>query len=222
MRGKGAKSLYKITILIVGIALSLYGCGISTTIVLFPPEIVVSSSQISIWNDSANYEPSEGLDQTFKGIEIFYRIFKDSTDANAATDTLNQKISYYPNDPHEFMNFATGEQQKFLRMRSSTNTISPLLTISATDTNQYTIKLSTWEMNDISNTKVIRNINRFNNTNFEDRYFLQTDEDYSGPNSIKEGDYFIVCFAVAYGEYIGEEFYSIPKSIEKFIYSGIL
>lgn len=209
MNGNSAKSLYKITILIIVIALFLFGCGISTTAYLYPPLIFsVEPSVISIRNDGTNYEPSEGSKQTYLGVNIYYRIFQVRQDAEAVHIQLTNASSTYDGNPDAFMNYAEG--QGFVYMREATNSSQPSITIAPTDENRHIISTSSWELDNDSSYILERNINRQENS-FLEKNFDADDPDYKGADSTGGGSFYMVLFAVSYGEdTIGAAVYSDP------------
>lgn len=212
MRGKGVNSLYGKIMLALGFALLWSGCGISTTAYLYPPlDFSVDQSSITIRNNGLNYESSEGVNQTFKGINIYYRIFQDKSNAQGKQNDLLTLKEGYEGNPDAFMNYA--ETQGFCYMRKATSSAQPTVIIAANNESQHTINTTTWEekgLDNDSNYILVRNINRPEN-NFLEKNFDADDQDYTGNDSTGGGTFHMVLFAVSYGEdSIGAPVYSDP------------
>lgn len=206
MSGKGTKSLCKITILALGLALSLLSCGISTTAYLYSPlTFSVTQADISISNDGANYEPSEGSNQTFLGIDIYYRIFQNRPDAVIVHEQLISAGDRYDGNPDAFMD--STETSGFYHMRKASNSAQPSVTIAANDYSLHTISTTSWKFDD--SVQLVRNISRPENS-FPEKNFDAGDQDYKGNASIG-GTFYMVLFAVSYGQdTIGAPVYSDP------------
>ncbi len=204
--------------LLLGFLALLQACGISTLVYLEPPAIFVSNSQISVRNNSGNYFPSEGSSQTFKGIEIYYRVFKERTAAETAFANLNSYASQYQNYPDYFM--STAINAGFTRMRRRSDRNRPLISIAANNTGLYTVSLTSWDLSDDANNvlfSVVRDIPADSSRlAFQERNFQADDDDYQGETWIGGGPFYIVCFAVSFGEdssgsSIGAPIYSVPS-----------
>ena len=192
------------------------GCGLPTVTYLYPPkDFSVEDGSISVQNDSRNYEASEGGSQTFKGIEIFYRIYQDYQTASNMLLTLGTLSEYYEESPDQFIEVIKGTSYKFIRLRNSDNRVEPLLSMSATDETPYYIYLnrdSNWVLAD-SSTYVIRTISTTSDDRFYARDFKTGDDDYAGITSVSGSTYYIVFFAVSYGLdqiTVGQNVYSMP------------
>jgi hypothetical protein len=212
LRGKGAYSIYINKILIFLPAIFLYGCGISTTVYLYPPQdfsVSSTSSEISIKNNGSNYEPSEGSKQTFLGIDIYYRIFQNRGDADTGLSQLISSADTYDGNPDAFINYA--ETQGFYYMRKALISTRPTIEIApvdARDSSLYTISVSSWKLDD--SILLLRNINRLENS-FSEKNFVTSDPDYEGDDSTERGTFYMVLFAVSYGvDTIGAAVYSDP------------
>lgn len=209
MRGKGVNSLYGKIMLALGFALLWSGCGISTTAYLYPPaNLIVSGSQISVQNNGANYEPSEGLKQTFKGIDIYYRIFQNNLAAgNLKSDLITRASSTYYDSPDAFISYAEG--RGLCIMRKATGPARPTVDMEASDESLHTIVTSTWILDD--GTQVVRDGFTSPKNDFSEKTFASTDQDYEGEASSGGGTFYLVLFAVSYGEdSIGAPVYSYP------------
>jgi len=204
--------------LLLGLLALAQACGISSIAYLEPPYISVSNSQISVRNNSGNYFPSEGSSQTFKGIEIYYRVFEERTVAETAFISLNSYASQYQNYPDNFMSNAINDG--FTRMRRASDRNRPLISIAANNTGLYTISLTSWDLSDDANNvlfSVVRDIPADSSRlAFQERNFQADDVDYQGETWIGGGPFFIICFAVSFGEdssgsSIGAPIYSLPS-----------
>ena len=210
MRGKGVNSLYVKIMLALGFALLGSGCGISTTAYLYPPlDFSVDQSSITIRNNGLNYESSEGVNQTFKGINIYYRIFQNKSDAQGKQNNLLTSKKGYEGNPDAFMNYA--ETQEFCYMRKATSSAQPTVIIAANNESLHTISTTTWELDNDSTYILVRNINRPENNFLEKNFDKADDQDYTGDDSTGGGTFHMVLFAVSYGEdSIGAPVYSDP------------
>lgn len=197
---------------------ALSGCGLPTVTYLYPPQnfFFSGSATISVQNDSRNHEASEGTSQTFKGIEIFYRIYQDSAAASSMLSILGNLSQSYDGNPDRFMAAATGNTYKFVRLRNLNDQIQPLIPINdATDESIYSIDLngtSDWVLTNTS-AKIIRTISTVSNKSFFSRDFRTDDDDYSGTTASAGSTYYVVFFAVSYGQdqvTVGQNVYSMP------------
>lgn len=203
---------------LLGLLALLQGCGISSPAYLEPPAISVSNSQISVRNSSGNYFPSEGSNQTFKGIEIYYKVFQLRSAAESAFTSLSSYASQYQDYPDYFMTAAGNAG--FTRMRRASDRNRPLISIGADNTKLYTVSLSSWDLlDDAYNVlfPVVRDITADSSRlAFQERNFQAGDVDYQGDTWIGGGPFHIVCFAVSFGEdtsgtSIGAPIYSVPS-----------
>jgi hypothetical protein len=207
LRGKGTKYRWNNIIFALFLVTLIAGCGISTSAYLFSPlRFDVSNSQLSVQNDGANYEASEGSAQTFKGIDIFYKIFQDNARASVELTQLNDWTSIYYGNPEAFISRA--KTNGFIPMRKDSTAMQPLIGLVATDESLHTIETSNWKLD--GSVQVVRNITRSQNS-FLEKNFADDDPDYNGANSIGGGTFYMVLFAVSYGEdTIGAPVYSDP------------
>jgi len=210
VRGKDVNSLYGKIMLALEFALLWSGCGISTTAYLYPPlDFSVDKSSITIRNNGLNYESSEGVNQTFKGINIYYRIFQDKSNAQGKQNDLLTLKEGYEGNPDAFMNYA--ETQGFCYMRKATSSAQPTVIIAANNESLHTISTTTWELDNDSNYILVRNINhRPNENNFLEKNFDADDQDYMGNDSTGGGTFHMVLFAVSYGQDTIGAIYSDP------------
>jgi len=205
--------------------LFLAGCGLPTVTYLYPPlDMTVDSNIVKVHNNSNNYEASEGINQTFKGIELFYRVYQNESTASAALAPLGSLADTYSSDPESFIAIATNDTYRFLRLRNSKTTIAPLLALAATDDNDYYLNLNSatdWTLTDSSNTSVftdgstiIRDLDTStSNTSFYLKDFMAGDDDFNG-STINTGDtVYIVFFSISFGvdqTTVGQTVYSVP------------
>lgn len=209
-------------------AVLLSGCGFPTVTYLYPPSITLSGSIISVRNDKRNYEASEGVDQTYQGIEIFYRIYQNELTASSIFDTtLPDLRGRYDKEPDTFIDIAVNTYG-FMRLRNSETSGPPLIPIAANNEDLYYLQLKTdsdWLLTDqYSNplfdgaadiSKIIRSLTTStSDTSFFKRDFKANDDDYSGSTVEGQPEYYIVFFAVSYGKdqtTVGQAVYSIPQ-----------
>ena len=195
----------------------------------FPPlNLDINNNIVTIHSSIKNYEPSEGSNQTFKGIEIFYRVYQTDLAASAALKVLSDFADEYNSDPESFMTIVTNDTYRFLRLQSldlyGNIKSAPLLPLAATDDNDYFLNLNSgadWTITDSSNTSVftdgstiIRNLDTStSNTSFYLKDFITGDDDFTG-STINPGDtVYIVFFAVSFGvdqTTVGQTVYSVP------------
>ncbi|PKL06612.1 MAG: hypothetical protein CVV53_03410 [Spirochaetae bacterium HGW-Spirochaetae-9] len=197
---------------------TLIGCGLPTVAYLYPPKsMTVENATIRIQNDSQNFETSEGGTQTFKGIEVFYRIYQDNSTASTMLSTLGTLSESYDENPDRFIEVATGSSYKFMRLRNSVDRIQPLLSIAATDDATYYIQLNGLSNWTLTNGSTIHNVIRTISTTSDDRFYARDfktgDDDYGGTTSGSGSTYYMVFFAVSYGQdqtTVGQNVYSMP------------
>jgi len=216
-----AKKRLKHAHLFISIPIALLvmsACGLPTVSYLYPPSLNVGSASIQIQNNILNNDPLEGDNQTFKGVEIYYRIYQDVTTASSLLATLGQLRDNYDNYPDTFISIAT-ETHKFRRLIDSEypDRQSPLLPIGANDGSMYYLSLSgnsDWTLSKESTQlfMVMRNISTASDKSFYNRDFNAYDEDYDGTTTTNPSVY-IVFFAISYGTdqtTIGQPIYSMP------------
>jgi len=221
-------------VICLAFALLVAGCGLPTVAYLYPPDMDVNNTIISIQNDSRNYESSEGSSQTYRGVEVFYRVFQNETSASTITATLNDYLGTYSDNPDGFINLVTGSTYKFGRLRNSNNRSQPLIPIDASDGSTFYIQLkdfnsaSDWILTDSNNvplssgsvdiSHIIRTLDSSSSeTSFYKKDFKASDDDYSGSTGSVTDTYYIIFFAVSYGidqATVGQTVYSIPNTIE--------
>lgn len=213
LRNKRRLCLYRC----LGLFFLLSGCGLPKIAYLYPPALMtVSGSQFSVKNNPLNFDPAEGGSQTYKGIEIFYRIFPTETAAGDMRTALAGERNIYDGRPAAFMD-RVQSTHKFLRLRAAAGSTKPLVTIAANDEKLYTVATSDWKLRDDADivlADVQRNLESNPNASsavFADRQFRKGDPDYAGETT--NGTVYIVLFAVSYGidqSTVGQEVYSMP------------
>lgn len=210
--GKNGISLLGLSVLF----LCLFGCGLPTVTYLYPPiDMTVNDTIVSVQNDARNYEASEGSSQTFRGLEIFYRVYQNEASAAASLATLNSLADTYSSDPESFIAAATNDTYKFLRLRSSATKGAPLLSIDASDSSDYYLNLnldSDWTLS--NGLTIIRNLDTSTSyTSFYLKDFVSGDDDFNGSTILSTDTVYIVFFSVSYGvdqTTVGETVYSLP------------
>ena len=217
----GALALILSTVLLLA---AISSCGLPTVTYLYPPiDFSVDSSGLSVKNDISNYDASEGSTQTYRGIEIYYRIYPSATAATSAIGTLNTLAASYADNPDSFINLVAGATYKFSRLRKKTSTTQPLVQLAADDGSGYYINFSKsvdWALSD-ENGNVISSITRTldsnaNNSNlsFFEKDYNVGDYDFAGSsNATSTTQVYIVFFAVSYGidqSTVGQPVYSAP------------
>jgi len=214
MTGKKIKRGYYFFCSIVSV-LTLSTCGLPTVAYLYPPYMNVNgNASIRLNNDSRNYEASEGASQTYRGIEIFYRIYQNQNTAASALTDLTSLSSNYDGAPDSFMSIATGSTYKFRRLRdSNTPDQQPLLSIAAGDASNFDLNLTSGDWTFGIGSTIIRNITTAANTSFYKKDFETGDDDYAGSTFSPTATYYIVLFAVSFGidqTTVGQTVYSMP------------
>lgn len=204
--------------------LLFFSCGLPKTIFLSSPGFSTTGAyQLVLTHNINNYDVSEGVDQSFKGYEIFYRAYDSELSAQAVVATLQNNIGTYESNPNQFMNAA--EALGFVRMKEDATSVKPLIAINAPDmSSTATLEISTtsdWEItstdpNPDESFLVVRNISDYLRSSFYDNanYLLSDTTDYTGVSS--PPTIYFVFFAVAYGadpEAIGQGVYSLPDDL---------
>lgn len=209
MRGKGYISLIRKQLLTT-LLLSLIGCGLSTSIYLyFPQDFTITQTNMSVKNDPRNYEASEPvLNQTFKGIDIYYRVFQNQATAqNVHDQQLENLKNVYDGNPNAFIQ-SVEDSLEFRLMRNATNSSRPLISMLANDESEYIISIKDWKIN--SGDSVLRDITRPEKS-FLLKDFKKADEDYTGEDLTGIEDVYLVAFAISYGkDTVGASVYSDP------------
>jgi hypothetical protein len=217
----------------------LSACGLPTYIYLYPPTDFFNtgssgSTLLELDHNAQNYDSSEGSNQSFRGYEIYYRVFDTTSAATSAVSTLSSQASAYYKDPDSFMTWANGAS--YVRLRNVTTNLSPLisLTASAAASDQaYYVNLDdlmatvsgSWTLYnvtdaDTSSAHVVlrRNISEALRSDFQTAANYHTnDEDYTG--SSNPSMVYFVFFAVAYGwdDSNFTEVYSVPAIISNYV-----
>lgn len=217
----GALAFILSTVLLIA---TFSSCGLPTVTYLYPPvDFSVDSSGLSVKNDILNYDSAEGGTQTYRGIEIYYRIYPSAAAATSAIATLNTLASTYKNDPDSFVSLVAGSTYKFSRLRKKASTAQPLIQLAADDGRGYYINFSKsidWSLSD-ENGNVISDVTRTldsnaNNSNlsFFEKDYNVGDYDFAGSgNATPTTQVYIVFFAVSYGidqNTVGQTVYSAP------------
>lgn len=217
-------------VICLAFALLVAGCGLPTVAYLYPPmDMDVKNSVISVANDSRNYESSEGTNQTYKGIEIFYRIYQDANVASTmVSTTLPDLVDSYADNPGSLMSLLTGSSYNFSRLRNSYSRSEPLIPIDASDESSFFININStadWLLTDDSSTPlldsnsndisiIVRTLDSTSsNISFYEKDFNTGDDDYNGTGGNSSDIYYIVLFSVSYGQdqsEIGQTVYSMP------------
>jgi hypothetical protein len=221
--GKVLRALALMSIVVV-----LKACGLPTISYLYKPTVfTVDNATISVTHSILNYEVSEGIDQSYKGLEIFYHIYDTQEQAAEILTTLSNHASTYAENPDSFIKIATGTNLNFQRMRNTLTSSEPLIPIDNPQNDQsYYIDIKSnayWIIKDsagnsltdgsldISN--IIRTIANRTPVGFHEKDFLVGDSDYTQKNSFSPDTVYIVCFTVSFGTDIntlGAVLYSDP------------
>ncbi len=217
-------------VICLAFALLAAGCGLPTVAYLYPPQYMsVDNAGLSVKNDPRNYESSEGTSQTYKGIEIFYRIYQNENAASAmVSTTLPDLVDSYADNPDSLMSLLSGSSYKFSRLRNSYSRSEPLIPIDASDESSFYINISStadWLLTDDSNTPLLDSssndisimVRTLDSTSsdvrFSEKDFNAGDDDYNGTTGSSSDTYYIVLFSVSYGldqSTIGQTVYSMP------------
>ena len=203
-------------------------CGLPTVSYLYPPTMTVNNTIISLQNDARNYESSEGSNQTYRGIEIFYHVYQNESSASSMLTTIGNLSDSYDNEPDTFKDIVTGSSYNFQRLRNTINLSQPLIPINASSDEMFYLNLKSnadWELDDHNNSpvydgttnisQIVRNITASNSaTGFYSKDFDTTDVDYTGSTITSSATtVYIVFFAVSYGSdqtTVGQPVYSMP------------
>lgn len=204
-------------------ALIALACGLPNVPYLYPPaEFDVGNTSIKITSNQENYQASEGSDQSYLGMEIYYHVFDSAVAANAKlTQDVRRLSETYEKSPASFIKAITGASHRFQRLRNSTNNSAPLIPIAnpAVATSFYVnpSRSTSWNMTDedlVEISTIVRNISNrvLGDLDFKAMDFLSGDDDYTGASS--PGTIYIVLFGISFGkdpESTGVELYSSPK-----------
>lgn len=228
-RKAGLRKASTLALILSTVALSLIvtSCGLPTVAYLYPPkDLTVQDNILSVKNNSRNYDDSEGTDQTYLGVEVFYRVYDSETAAENSIANLQSLSDTYTDDPDSFVTYAKSTY-KFSRLRKKDTSASPLISIDAADESTYNIYFDKkaisddWRLTD-ENSNVICYVTRTLDSNantssasFPEKDFQYGDSDYSGSTiASSDSDVFIVFFAVSFGVdqngTVGQNVYSSP------------
>jgi len=206
------------------VSITAGSCGLPKTLYLYPPLSFSASGNNTVMLDHnpQNYDALEGANQSFKGYEIYYRIYDNESKAITDISLINNKIDTSPDAPDIVMNYAA-TTLKFIRMKNSTTSSQPLITINHPENYaQFDLTLnqdSEWSISgetlgaSIDAVRTITDITR--QSFYKKSNYLSSDSDYSGSTDSPDFIY-AVFFAVAYAndpETIGQIVYSIPAVI---------
>lgn len=201
-------------------------CGLPKTLYLSPPDFSSSGDNLLVLTHTIdNYDASEGLNQSFKGYEIYYKAYASYSLAENAVASLQTSMSTYSSNPTQFMNIA--DDLGFVRIRRESTSAKPLITIAAPDSDAWAqvqipsvLDSRDWELtttnpSSASPIPVFRSILDQTRWSFYDtRNFHEGDADYSGASD--PSNLHFVFFAVAYGkdpEATWQDIYSLPDTI---------
>jgi len=210
--------------------LSNLSCGLPTIAYLFSPkQFIVNDSTIRIQNDGQNYVDSEGTDQTFKGLDIYYHVFDSESRAIQMLATLSTLKTTYTDNPDMFIKTVTNSTYRFARIRNTQYLTPPLIPIADPSVEKsYYVTIhqdSNWFLSDENNvalydgsndiSSLIRNFSNRSTVypGFQHMDFLTGDDDYTSSSSVKPGKIFIVLFGISFGidpSTIGAGLYSTP------------
>lgn len=212
---------YQKAILIITLV-ALTGCGLPTVAYLYKPsDFEVGTALLTIKNSPNNYEPSEGEDQTFLGIEIYYRVYQTDAAAETALANLSALADLYEDKPSQFETVVSSSGYGFRPLKRHDGT-RPFLTIDSDDISRYYLYFDEWHLVDSQSTlidEVQRNFDESgtgSSNYFQKGDFRSGDPDYSGTGSPSATTrVYIVFFAVSYGLDItssatGQEVFSDP------------
>lgn len=192
----------------------LSACGFPTYTFFYHPYFSSPSAyMLTITHDVRNYDIDEGANQSFKGYEVFYRIYSNSDEAIAKASSLATMASTYAGNPDSFMNYALNTLN-FLCIRLASADSQPLAALSASAAssdhtfyiylNSSTINFNNttdWLLNDGSNYYPLRrSIAETSRSAFQVQSNYKSsvgDVDYNGIDS--PSTIYLVFFAVAYG-----------------------
>lgn len=187
------------------------GCGLPTVAYLYAPsEFAVTDTELTIRNNPNNYEASEGDDQTFLGIEIYYRVYQSQSGAETALAGLASLADQYEDKPSQFESLVRGSGYGFRPLKRE-DFGTPLVAIDSNDTKNYYLRFTglsyPWHLvNDIG-TPIVRILRNFDGSGtassqrFEAGEFRSGDPDYSGTGSPSAtSTVYVVFFAISWGQ----------------------
>jgi hypothetical protein len=189
---------------------ALAGCGLPTVAYLYPPVLDVESAILTIRNNPNNYEASEGDDQTFLGIEIYYRVYQLQSGAETALAGLRSLADQYEDKPSQFDSIVRSSGYGFRPLKRE-DYGTPLVAIDSNDTKKYYLRITglsyPWHLVDDLGTPIVRILRNLDGSGtasslyFEAGEFLSGDPDYSGTGSPSAtSTVYIVFFAMSYGQ----------------------
>lgn len=205
---------------------TIVSCGLPTVAYLYPPaEFAVTDTELTIRNNPNNYEASEGTDQTFLGIDIYYRVYQSQSSAETALTSLERLADLYEDKPSQFESVVRGSGYSFRSLKREDDS-TPLLSIDSDDIANYYLRFTSlsnpWHLVDNQGTpidKVLRNFDGSGTSSspqFEAGEFHSGDPDYVGSGSPSAtSTVYVVFFAVSYGQdvtssAVGQEVFSDP------------
>ncbi|HWR10921.1 MAG TPA: hypothetical protein VN445_03795 [Rectinemataceae bacterium] len=220
------KILY--SVIICFLVLINSGCGLPTYLYLYSPSdfFKSSESQLALEHNISNYDSSEGSDQSFKGYEIYYRVYDSSTAAQSDIDSLVSMASNYEGYPDSFMTYATSSLD-FVRLRSVSSNESPVISISnPSDSAVFYVNLNDgaeWSLNDGDNS-ILSYLARSITSDFSTRGSFFTSSNYESGDDDYEGSdapaaIYFAFYTVAFGSdpETFETVYSDPVIIDSYL-----
>jgi len=213
---------------IIVMAALLFSCGLPTSEYLYPPSQFLSSgsSLIRLIHETSNIDYSDIAD-LFKGYEIYYRIFYNSSDATTSYNTLT---SLDESDSFASSTIETvADAQGYHVLIDGDTSKAALISVSNNDYTYFALNLKPSEPWSISSDdatytpfiNIVRNKTDSTTADFCDSSeYSSDDHDYEG-NRISSGDtLYIVFFAVSYGTSSSlNDIYSDPKILEPIAYT---
>lgn len=187
------------TVLALSIVLS--GCGLEN-IPYYDPPIFSYDGTILTLRDNGNVSAD---DSSFKGYEVFYRVYTSSGTAESIQETLTTYAASVTDgdmEPDTFMTYA--ENLGFVRMRRGSDSSAPL--IAPTDTSNYYIQLPQdqdwyiWQDGVSAQTAVARTISSTSRLSFyKASNYNSGDADFAGTATPSTGTtLYFVFFAAGY------------------------
>lgn len=218
---KNSVQLKLLAALLVLLSITAGSCGLPKILYLYPPKSFYASGNnaVMLVHDTQNYDVLEGTNQSFKGYEIYYRIYDTVSKAENGISLLNNKMTANPNSPDIVMSYALNTL-KYSRMKNIDTSSQPLIFVTSPENNaEFELSLnqvSNWEISGDSlgsSIHVVRPISDSTRQDFFNKNnYLVADADFDGSADNPENVY-IVLFAVAYAkdpDTIGQIVYSQP------------
>lgn len=216
---------------VTAMAFMLSGCGLPTSDYLYPPAKFESSGStlIRLYHQTENIDYSD-VAALFKGYEIYYRIFDNSTDAIAS---YNDLVTLAYNDSFTSTNISTVASSKgYCVLINGDKNTAALISVSDNTYTYFELNLnssSTWTLtgteDNNTTTDIFSNIvrNKTDSTTadfYDSSKYSSTDYDYSGNSLSTDDSVYIVFFAVACGTSSSlTDIYSDPVIIEPVEYT---